>query len=111
MVKSITSLSLILSSESVNKLTREYGLSRLWVPSIMMKSHPLSILLGHDEALLLAECFGGGLLYIANNTELLRANRNIEIVKAFSEGASVKVLSREYRLSERRIYTIVSKPN
>jgi len=81
-------------------------------PNIVMENlsenqQEIAELIGMDCYLKLVRRYGGNLLYIQKYTELLRPNRDKEILEKFN-GYNYSELAAEYDLSTRTIYKLVS---
>ena len=100
----------IIGLPATTRLVEAYGGRRLFVPKHSKTQHKLAHLLGFEQARRMSHHFGGECLFIARGTNTARAKRNAEITRAFDTGTSVPALARAHQLTERQIYTILSKP-
>lgn len=105
---SLQEIAEVVGDDNAMKMVQAYGGTRVFVPQSVGAQHKLSTLLGFEQAKKLSRTFGGEPLTIARCTMLLKHRRNEEIRKKYDEGASVHELVREYGLTERRIYSILS---
>lgn len=95
-------------------LVERYGGIRLYVPHNPDKEHVLAQIIGLDNLLKLSRIYGGeGHFTIPKAQRALRAIRDAKIRSEYGP-RSTSFLAREYRLTERQIWTIVgrrSQPN
>ena len=91
-------------------LVKKYGGTRVFVPKTMRKTHHLAFLLGVEEAITLSRHFGGDVIVVAKAVAIERAARNRDIVRNYDAGVPVWGLAQEHNLTERQIYTILSRP-
>ena len=92
------------------KLVDHYGGIHVTVPSRYFEASPLVGIVGHRATSELVQRYGGNTLYIAKADKVLRALRNIEIATRFDAGIPAWQLAREYGLSERQIWSILTRP-
>ena len=108
--ESMTEMVESLGLSTVMQIVKEHGGTRLFIPKNMNAQHRLANLLGIEQARLLSSHFGGESLNIPRMAGAKRANRNQEIIRRYDAGDSVRVLAREFELTDRQIYNILGKP-
>lgn len=91
------------------KLIEHYGGTSLLIPKRIDESHYLVKSLGVEAAFRLSDYYGRETLYIPKADQIMRKMRNRQIIKDFDSGISVKQLARKYRLSNRRIHSILTE--
>lgn len=92
------------------QLVNTHGGTRLFVPKQVKAQHHLANLLGMEQARRLSDHFGGESLTIPRMANAMRSKRNREIVRRYDGGDSVRILAHAYNLTDRQIYTILSRP-
>ncbi|MBF0402285.1 MAG: helix-turn-helix domain-containing protein [Magnetococcales bacterium] len=100
----------ILGLGSTLQLVKSHGGTRLFIPKQAKVQHHLADLLGIEQARRLSNHFGGESLTIPRMANAMRGKRNREIVRRYDRGESVRVLAHAYNLTDRQIYTILSRP-
>lgn len=100
----------VIGMESALKLVADCGGTRIFIPKYLPENHRLVTLLGMEVAERLSQYFGGESLSIIRWAEALRVERNMHIIDQYSKGSKIGDLARRFKLTERRIYTIVSRP-
>ena len=99
----------IIGLQATLLLVGQYGGVRLYVPVKMTPEHVLANLIGFDLAAKLSAAFGGMDHFdIPQGMNAVRLVRNRQIAQKFIAGESLRMLAREYRLSERQIQNIVA---
>ena len=88
-------------------LVERYGGTHVHVPRRWRNDHELTALLGREPAARFIRHFAGVRLYIAKMDAVLRAARDAEIRKLYDSGVSAARLAQKYRLSERRVWSIL----
>ncbi|MBF0184292.1 MAG: hypothetical protein HQM06_07875 [Magnetococcales bacterium] len=99
----------IIGLPDAQKIVRQYHGTRIFVPRTATTQHHLANLLGMAQARLLSEHFGGDTLTVPRLANLLRHQRNREIVRRYDQGEAVRGLAREYQLTDRQIYAILTR--
>lgn len=107
--QSLTEVLEVIGLPSTIKLVKEYGGTRIFVPSRLKAQHKLANLLGFEHAQRLSQYFAGESLSIARAANAIRAKRNKDIARRYDEGETTPSLAREYQLTERQVYTILSR--
>ena len=92
------------------KLVEKYGGIYAHIPCKVGPNHTLAVDLGLDKAQILVDYYGGTYPYIPRLAEVLRHNRNREIIQKFEDGVSARRLARRYKLSIRQIWYILKQP-
>ena len=69
----------------------------------------LAASVGEEAARILCDQFGGSRLYIPFCNKQVLSKRNQSIITAYTNGAGIDALVREYRLSDRQIWNILGK--
>lgn len=100
----------ILGLSATLQLVNSHGGTRLFVPKQVKAQHHLANLLGIEQARRLSDHFGGESLTIPRMANAMRGQRNREIVRRYDRGESVRILAHAYHLTDRQIYTILSRP-
>jgi Mor family transcriptional regulator len=97
--------------DAAMKLVERFGGTRIYVPrpQSMAWNHPLSEALGSPDAVRLAHAFQGEAVEIPLATDAQRFRRDVEIVSAYSQGATQRELAQKYRTSERNVRKILSR--
>lgn len=108
MPTSLQEIAEVIGDDDAMKLVHVHGGTRVFVPQKIGAQHKLATLLGFEQARRLSSIFGGEALTIVRCSKLLKHKRNEEIRKKYDDGVSVYTLVREYDLSERQIYSIMS---
>ncbi len=108
--ESLTDMAAILGISGTLEIVKAYGGTRLFVPKQMGVQHHLANLLGIEQARRLSSHFGGESLTIPRMAHAMRTRRNREIIRRYDAGDSTRVLAQAYHLTDRQIYTILSKP-
>jgi hypothetical protein len=91
------------------KLLSSYGGTRLFIPRRLKAQHKLANLLGLEAARKMSAYFGGETLTIVRGSQAKKAIRNREIIHRYDQGEKVPMLALAFELTERQIYTILSK--
>lgn len=73
--------------------------------------HRLVEAIGREAVDVLVRHFDGEDIYIPNDAEYRRYERNKKIVELYTAGASIRDLSAEFYLSDRHIYAILKMPD
>ncbi|GAB0056720.1 hypothetical protein SIID45300_01031 [Candidatus Magnetaquicoccaceae bacterium FCR-1] len=94
--------------EGAMHLVENCGGTRVFVPRKMRVQHKLVTLLGFEQARKLSQYFGGETLTVVRNAQLLRRERNREIIRRYDAGTGVRQLALDNNLTERQIYAILS---
>lgn len=106
---SLAEIAGIIGREGAMRLVDSCGGTRVFVPRKMKVQHKLATLLGFEQAHLLSRHFGGEALTVVRGAEVIRRARNREIVQKYDKGIGVRQLAREHSMTERQIYSILSK--
>ena len=96
--------------EDTLRIVKEFGGTRLFVPKRVTFQHKLADFLGIEQARRLSHYFAGENLSIPRMAMAIRAKRNREIVRRYDAGDSARLLARAYKMTERRIRTILNTP-
>jgi Mor transcription activator family len=88
-------------------IVNTYGGTRVCVPKVFKALHPLTELLGIEQARRLSEQLGGMNLSIPSLRKQRLQERNVEIRREYDGGTTVRELVRKYELTDRQIYTIL----
>ena len=107
--ESLTEVVEVIGLASTIELIKSYGGTRVFIPKNMKTQHKLANLLGLEQARRLSHYFGGESLSIARAASSIRSERNKTIVRRYDAGEGVGSLAIEFQLTERQIYTILSK--
>lgn len=107
--KSLVEVAEVIGLPATRKLVETHGGTRVFVPRRLKTQHKLANLLGFEKARRLSAHFGGESLNIARAASIHRAKRNVNIVRCYDAGRRVPSLAQEHGLTERQIYTILSK--
>jgi hypothetical protein len=97
--------------QGVATLLHRCGGTRLFIPRRLKAQHKLATLLGFEAAQKMSAYFGGETLTIVRGSRAKKAIRNRRIVHRYGEGERVSVLALAFELTERQIYTILSRSN
>ncbi|MEO5376239.1 MAG: hypothetical protein H7832_00410 [Magnetococcus sp. DMHC-6] len=98
----------IIGMEGALTLVQRCGGTRLFVPKKINAQHKLVELLGFERARRLCLHFGGETLLIVRAAKAKRLARNREIIRLYDDGGSVRNLAKEFNLTERAIYSVLS---
>lgn len=93
------------------RLVETHGGVVLNVPSRLGATHELVRVLGMAAAESLVAWGAGDRIYIPRAERAIRCLRDQEIRRRYDAGEGVRTLARTYRLSERRIWAILSLPD
>ncbi|MBF0454217.1 MAG: hypothetical protein HQL72_05285 [Magnetococcales bacterium] len=107
--ESLVEIKDIIGYEGAMTLLNHCAGTRLFIPKKIKIQHKLSQLLGLEQAQLMSRYFGGETLSIARAAKAKRANRNREIIRLYDSGGKVPDIARKMELTERQIYTILSR--
>lgn len=99
----------VIGLQAAQSLVSEYGGVRLTVPTKMPEDHPLAELLGLDTARKLSHHYAQERLDVPNAKAAIMAVRNQNMRQEHADGDSARVLARRYRLTERRVWEILSE--
>ena len=100
----------VIGDEAAHKLARDFRGTRLYIPSEPCESHPLTLSVGHEVALVIAEKFAGEELVIPMYKT--RAQRRIDrelIVKLRTRHRSIAAIARQVGCSERHVYNVLAE--
>jgi hypothetical protein len=100
----------VIGDEAAHKLARDFGGTRLYVPSDPCESHPLTLSVGREDALAIAAKFAGEELVIPMYKS--RARRRYErdlIVKLRQRHRSFAAIARQVGCSERHVYKVLAE--
>lgn len=90
-------------------LVENAGGVRIYVPERLTDDHRLADWLGREAAASLSEAFAMEELVVPRCAEALRRVRNRQIRHERDQGARPAELALRYRLTERQVYTILSR--
>lgn len=90
-------------------LVEHAGGVRIYVPERLGDEHRLVEWLGREAAALLSEAFAMEELVVPRCADALRRVRNRQIRHERDQGARPAELALRYRLTERQVYTILSR--
>ncbi|MBF0273461.1 MAG: hypothetical protein HQL98_15540 [Magnetococcales bacterium] len=105
---SMRELADLIGRELAARLVESVGGTRIFVPKKPRPHHRLASLIGMDATTQLSGYCGGEVLAIPKEAGMRRAIRNQQICARYDQGMGVRQLAREYDLTERQIYTILS---
>ena len=99
----------IIGEGAALKLVERFGGQTVRIPALrnVNEDHPLAQCIGIELLTKLSKARGGSWMYVAKCDRGLRQQRNVEIVKHYSDGVKVDVLVRRYFLSDRQIWNIL----
>ncbi|MBF0140641.1 MAG: hypothetical protein HQL74_10220 [Magnetococcales bacterium] len=100
----------VIGLEKTLELVGNCGGTRIFIPRSMSESHRLAHMLGLSAASKLSRHFGGESLSVVRGASALRELRNRKIIDQYNKGEKVADIARTFALTERRVYTILSKP-
>jgi len=106
MTVSINEAMSIIGKQAVDELVRAYHGRRLYVPGTISEDHPLALRLGHGQAILLAQAFGGEYIEVPKRLAPDIQERNRAIRAGYAAGATQTALAELYGLSRRQIINI-----
>lgn len=107
--ESLTEVAEVIGLSGTIELIKAYGGTRVFIPKNMKTQHKLANLLGLEQARRLSHYFGGESLSIARAASGIRMERNKTIVHRYDAGEGVGSLAMAFQLTERQIYTILSR--
>jgi len=99
----------VIGLAGVLALVENAGGVRIYVPESLTDDHRLVEWLGRDAAARLSESFAMEELVVPRCAEMLRKIRDRQIRHERDHGARPAELALRYRLTERQIYTILSR--
>lgn len=111
--ESVRELIGLLGLEAALILVKEYGGLVISIPFRNLggeQGRRLAQLIGFEKAVELVGRYGGERLLIPRCVAAMKAIRNRKIVAEYSGGKPVRIISREYELSERAVWLILSTP-
>jgi Mor family transcriptional regulator len=99
----------IIGEAAALKLVNSFGGQTVRIPALRNANseHALAQCIGIEALTALAKADGGRWLYVAKCERGLRQQRNVEIVKHYSDGMKVESLVQRYGLSDRQIWNIL----
>lgn len=100
----------VIGDEAAHKLARDFGGTRLYIPSEPCESHPLTLSVGREVALVIAEKFAGEELVIPMYKS--RAERRLDrelILKLRTHHRSIAAIARQVGCSERHVYNVLAE--
>ena len=99
----------IIGEAAALKLVAQYGGQTPRIPAVrnVNADHPMAICIGIEALTALSKADGGRWMYVAKCDRSLRQQRNVEIVKQYSDGTPVAKLVERYGLSDRQIWNIL----
>ncbi|MBF0381445.1 MAG: hypothetical protein HQL69_10525 [Magnetococcales bacterium] len=106
---SMVEIKSIVGLQGVMTLLNKCGGTRLFIPRKLNDQHKLTTLLGYEAAQKMSAYYGGETLTIVKGSRADKSLRNCEIIHRYDQGEKVPILARDYELTERHIYTILSK--
>ncbi|WP_227657393.1 Mor transcription activator family protein [Candidatus Magnetaquicoccus inordinatus] len=109
LTQSMRDLADIIGLPDTRKIVRKYHGTRIFIPRTPRVQHHLATLLGMAQAWLLSEHFGGETISVPRMANLLRVQRNRDIVRRYDSGEAVRHLAHEYQLTDRQIYAILTR--
>ncbi|MBF0448444.1 MAG: hypothetical protein HQL67_09610 [Magnetococcales bacterium] len=92
-------------------LLNRCGGTRLFIPRRLKAQHKLADLLGLEAARLMSAYFGGETLTIVRGSRAKKLARNRSLIRRYNGGERVAELAVAFELTERQVYTILSKDN
>ncbi|MBF0192992.1 MAG: hypothetical protein HQL71_00480 [Magnetococcales bacterium] len=107
--ESMVEIKSIVGVQGVLTLLNECGGTRLFIPRKLKAKHKLIVLLGQEAAQKMSAYFGGETLTIVRGSKANKSLRNCEIINRYDNGDKVPKLAIAYELTERQIYSILSK--
>lgn len=90
-------------------IVNAFGGTILFIPKKTNDRHRLINLIGIDQFKLIVSSFGGNSFAVPRMANVIRSNRNREIVQRYDSGDSVYTLASTYKMTNRQIYNILSK--
>lgn len=93
-----------------SRLVKAHGGLDLRIPVAADPDHPLTALLGMAAMQTLVRHHGGGYIYIPRAAAALRCLRDREIQRRYDAGEKTNDLAREYALSARAVWDILTRP-
>lgn len=90
-------------------IVNAFGGTILFIPKKTNDRHRLINLIGIDQFKLIVSSFGGNSFAVPRMANVIRSNRNREIVQRYDSGDSVYTLASAYKMTNRQIYNILSK--
>jgi hypothetical protein len=107
--ESMVEIKSIVGLQGVMTLLNKCGGTRIFIPRKLKDQHKLTTLLGLEAAQKMSAYFGGETLTIVRGSRANKSLRNCEIINRYDNGEKVPKLAMAYELTERQIYTILSK--
>jgi hypothetical protein len=99
----------LIGPECAWKLLQHYGGVHVRIPKCLSAEHPLVQTLGLRDAQRLCEIYGGEVITVPKAQAALRGWRDRIIVTERDAGADIRTLALAWRLTERRVYEILSE--
>ena len=106
----LNKLQTVVGQDGALAVIREFGGIRVFVPRNMTPTNKWAKLLGSEKACRLSARYGGKTLSIPRGKKRVQQKRNREIIHQYDAGIPVRKLARDYQLTDRQIYKILSKP-
>jgi len=100
----------LIGTSATLALVHAFGGQSLYFPDHFDPQHPIVPFVGHAAAASLMQHFARERIYLAKCDGALRVQRNIAIARRVEAGVPVRHLAAEYGLSERRIWSILKRP-
>jgi hypothetical protein len=96
------------TEDAAAELCRAFPGKRLYIPMDIPERHPISELIGYDQAKKLASAYGGFSIELPTGAGIRQYQRDQEIVAAYSDGThGVTELAAQHQLSPRHIMRII----
>ncbi|MBF0448399.1 MAG: hypothetical protein HQL67_09385 [Magnetococcales bacterium] len=108
---SLTEIKEVVGLQGALILLNRCGGTRLFIPRRLKAQHKLANLLGLEAARLMSAYFGGETLTIVRGSRAKKLARNRSLIHRYDAGERVAELAVAFELTERQVYTILSKDN
>ncbi|MBN2684596.1 MAG: hypothetical protein JXR40_04910 [Pontiellaceae bacterium] len=98
----------VIGLDATLALVDRWGGINLYIPQTVPEGHTLAEAIGKEEAEKLSRYFGGDHISMPKAEEYRRLKRDHEIYRKKKSGVKANVLAREYGLTQRHIWQIIS---
>ena len=106
----LAELATALGPDGLWRLLSHYGGIRIYLPRTLTAAHPLACDLGLETASALCQHLGPSRsVDVPTGRDLGRQVRDQQIRAAHAQGDSIRTLARRFRLSERRVWRVLSR--
>lgn len=106
---SLSEIKEVIGLDATINLVRAFGGTRIYVPAKMGPGHKLIAALGEEASTALSKRFKGEEIAVPRAAKALKAVRDREMCILYDTGTSVPNLAKKFQLTERQVYTILSK--